>query len=75
MEFLVRFENNKEQVIDATYPSVAAIEVAQRLELQGDRTCAVTEPGGYVTHWRVTLLEQWHAKPLESAQRRRREPR
>ena len=65
MEFRVQFDNQKEVVIDATYPSVAAIESAQRLGLQGDRTCSVMEPGGYVTHWRVSLLEHWYARPLD----------
>lgn len=69
MEFRVQFENHKEVIIDATYPSVAAIEAAQSLKLQGDRTCAVSEPGGYVTHWRVSLLEHWYARPLEPGKR------
>lgn len=64
VEFRVLYENKNEEVIDAPFPSVAAIEVGERLGLQGDRPCAVVEPNGVVTHWRVSLLTTRYARPL-----------
>ncbi len=64
MQFRVLFENRDEEVIDTTFPSLAAREVAERLEIQGHRTCAVVEPDGNVTHWRVSLLKTWYARPI-----------
>jgi hypothetical protein len=64
MEYLVMFENKSVETIDAAFPSVAAIEVGERLGLQGDRPCAVVEPDGNVTHWRVSLLTARYARPI-----------
>lgn len=64
MQYRVMFENKKEEVIDAPFPSVAAIEAGERLGLQGDRSCAVVEPDGVVTHWRVSLLTTRYVRPL-----------
>ena len=64
MQFRVTFENSVEEIVDTTFPSLAAREVAERLKLEGNRSCAVIEPDGNVTHWRVTLLEAWFARPL-----------
>lgn len=64
MLFRVLFENKSEEVVDATFPSVAAREAAERLELSGDRTCRVVGPDGDATHWRVTLLKMWYARNL-----------
>ncbi len=63
-EYRVTFDNKNEEIIDAAFPSVAAIEVGERLGLQGDRPCAVIEPDGNVTHWRVSLLTARYARPL-----------
>ena len=62
MEFCVKFENKDSETVDAMFPSVAAREAAERLDLVGDRTCKVVGPDGDVTHWRVTLLKAWYAR-------------
>jgi hypothetical protein len=64
MEYRVVFENKSEEVVDAPFASVAAIEAGERLGLQGDRPCAVFEPDGVVTHWRVSLLTSRYVRPL-----------
>ena len=67
MHYRVMFENKNEEVIEAPFASVAAIEVGERLGLEGDRPCAVVEPDGVVTHWRVSLLTTRYARPLGMA--------
>jgi len=62
MLFRVSFENKTDEVVDAMFPSVAAREAAERLDLTGDRTCRVVGPDGDATHWRVTLLKTWYAR-------------
>jgi N-acetyl-gamma-glutamylphosphate reductase len=62
MEFHVMFENRSQETVDASFPSTAAREAAERLNLVGDRTCKVVGPDGDVTHWRVTLLKAWYAR-------------
>lgn len=64
MEYRVLYENKSEEVVDAAFPSVAAIEAGERLGLQGGRPCAVVEPDGNVTHWRVSLLTTRYARPI-----------
>jgi len=64
VEYRVLYDNKNEEIIDAPFASVAAIEVGERLGLQGDRPCAVVEPDGNVTHWRVSLLTTRYARPL-----------
>jgi len=64
MMFRVKFENKNEEVVDAAFPSVAAVEAGEKLGLQGDRSCAVVEPDGNVTHWRVSLMKARYAYPL-----------
>lgn len=64
MLFRVQFENKNEEMVEAAFPSVAAVEAGERLDLQGDRPCAVVEPDGNVTHWRVSLLRARYAQPI-----------
>lgn len=64
MEFRVQFENRPEQVIDSSFPSLAARVVAENLDLDGDRTCTVMEPDGTVTHWKVSCVAFWYARSL-----------
>lgn len=64
MEFLVQFEERPERVIDTSFPSLAARLVAEILDLDGDRTCAVKEDDGTVTHWKVSRVAIWYSRPL-----------
>jgi len=64
MAFLVSFENHPVEVVESSFPSLAARLAADRLNLDGDRTCAVTEPDGSVSHWKVTRFALCYARSL-----------
>jgi hypothetical protein len=64
MTYIVAFENHPVVPIDSSFPSLAARLVAERLNLDGDRTCSVTESDGDVTHWKVTRVALWFSRPL-----------
>lgn len=56
--------------VEATFPALAAKSAAERLQIERDATCAVVGEDGDVTHWRVSKLESWYARPLDGASTR-----
>lgn len=69
MKYSVLFENHPSLEVEAPFPSLAARLAGERLRLRGDRACAVRDlSDGLLTHWRVTLLESWYSRPVETDQ-------
>jgi hypothetical protein len=67
MEFRVTFDNYSVEYIETSFPSLAARFVAERLNLDGDRTCEVQELDGTVTHWKVTRLTMCYVRPFKES--------
>jgi hypothetical protein len=68
MIYRVLFEGKEApENVEATFPALAARSAAERLQIERDVACAVVGEDGDVTHWRVSKLESWYARPLDSA--------
>jgi len=64
MIYRVQFEGYGEALAEASFPAVAAKEIAEKIGLTVGKVCAVVDESGHVTHWRVEKLEVFYARPF-----------
>lgn len=66
--FRVMFDDEEPVTVDAPFPSTAARDVAELLKLKEDSNCSVMDAAdGSLTVWRVSRIESWYVRPVESS--------